>query len=77
MSKSKGLTTSTLVKGDFKPCPFCGGEPVVMRGPDGFTSAGCLRCNPAFGVMMQGGYATVRKRWNTRIGEEGHAGEEA
>lgn len=70
MGKCKGVTVSQFVKWDFKPCPFCGGEPVVMLSSDGFTSVGCLECNPAFGVMMQGDYAAVRERWNTRVDKE-------
>ena len=36
-----------------KPCPFCGGKAMKMTSPDGFTSIGCAKCNPVFGVMVQ------------------------
>lgn len=49
------------------PCPFCGGNPEIMTSSDGFTSIGCLECNPVFGVMVQ---RMTRKEavelWNTR-----------
>lgn len=52
---------------ELKPCPFCGGDPEIMTSPDGFTSIGCLGCNPVFGVMVQ---RRTRKEavevWNTR-----------
>lgn len=54
-------------KPELKPCPFCGGDPEIMTSPDGFTSIGCLGCNPVFGVMVQ---RMTRKEaveaWNTR-----------
>lgn len=70
VSKCDSATTSELVKGDFEPCPFCGGEAVVMKSSDGYTSVGCLKCNPPIGVMMQGDYVAVKKRWNTRYKED-------
>ena len=54
-------------------CPFCGGDPEIMTSPDGFTSIGCLKCNPVFGVMVQ---RRTRKEavelWNTRAEQETH-----
>ena len=50
-----------------KPCPFCGGEATKMTSSDGFTSIGCLECNPVFGVMVQATTeAEAIKAWNTR-----------
>lgn len=50
-----------------KPCPFCGGEAMKMTSSDGFTSIGCLECNPVFGVMVQAmTEAEAIKAWNTR-----------
>lgn len=69
-SLRKGATTSESVRGDFKPCPFCGGESVVMQSSDGYTSVGCLKCNPPIDVMMQGDCVAVKKRWNTRYKED-------
>ena len=49
------------------PCPFCGGEALKMTSSDGFTSIGCLRCNPLFGVMIQAETeAEAAAAWNTR-----------
>lgn len=52
---------------ELKPCPFCGGEPEKMTSSDGFTSIGCLRCNPVFGVMVQRmTEAEAIAAWNAR-----------
>lgn len=52
---------------ELKPCPFCGGEAMKMTSTDGFTSIGCLECNPVFGVMVQAmNEAEAIKAWNTR-----------
>lgn len=49
------------------PCPFCGGEAEKATSSDGFTSIGCLRCNPLFGVMVQRDTeAEAAAIWNTR-----------
>ena len=49
------------------PCPFCGGQAEKMTSTDGFTSIGCLRCNPLFGVMVQrSSEAEAIAAWNTR-----------
>lgn len=49
------------------PCPFCGGEAEKMTSSDGFTSIGCLHCNPVFGVMIQARTeAEAIEAWNTR-----------
>lgn len=49
------------------PCPFCGGEAEKLTSSDGFTSIGCLRCNPIFGVMIQrSSEAEAIAAWNTR-----------
>ena len=49
------------------PCPFCGGEAEKMTSSDGFTSIGCLVCNPIFGVMVQASTeAEAIAAWNTR-----------
>lgn len=70
MGERKETITSWLIRGDFKPCPFCGGESVAMTSSNGFTSVGCLKCNPPFGVMMQSDYSSVMERWNTRYKED-------
>lgn len=55
---------------ELRPCPFCGGKPVKMTSPDGFTSIGCLRCNPAFGAMIQRrAEGQAVRLWNSRVGE--------
>lgn len=52
---------------ELKPCPFCGGKPEKMTSGDGFTSIGCLRCNPFFGVMIQStNEFDAVTTWNTR-----------
>lgn len=52
---------------ELKPCPFCGGEADKLTSSDGFTSIGCLRCNPVFGVMVQAPTeAQAAEAWNTR-----------
>lgn len=49
------------------PCPFCGGEAEKMTSSDGFTSIGCLSCNPLFGIMIQRTTeAEAIAAWNTR-----------
>ena len=49
----------------FKPCPFCGGRPEVMTSSDGFTSVGCMSCNPVWGTMIQGAdRESVMRLWN-------------
>lgn len=49
------------------PCPFCGGEAEKLTSSDGFTSIGCLSCNPIFGVMIQrSSEAEAIAAWNTR-----------
>lgn len=49
------------------PCPFCGGKAMKITSSDGFTSIGCLACNPIFGVMIQGRTeAEAIEAWNTR-----------
>lgn len=52
---------------ELKSCPFCGGKPESLSSSDGFTSIGCLRCNPVWGVMIQ---RRTREEaveaWNTR-----------
>lgn len=49
------------------PCPFCGGEAEKLTSTDGFTSIGCLNCNPFLGVMVQRGTeAEAIAAWNTR-----------
>lgn len=52
---------------ELKPCPFCGGEAEKMTSSDGFTSIGCLNCNPLFGIMVQRSTeAEAIEAWNTR-----------
>lgn len=52
---------------ELKPCPFCGGEAEIMSSGDGFTSIGCLVCNPLFGIMLQKtSRAEAIAAWNTR-----------
>ena len=52
---------------DLKPCPFCGGEAEKLTSIDGFTSIGCLNCNPFYGVMIQRNTeAEAIAAWNTR-----------
>ena len=49
------------------PCPFCGGEAVKLTSIDGFTSIGCLNCNPFYGVMIQATTETEAiAAWNSR-----------
>lgn len=39
-----------------------------MTSSDGFTSIGCLKCNPVFGVMVQAmTEAEAINAWNTRV----------
>lgn len=48
-------------------CPFCGGEAVKLTSIDGFTSIGCLNCNPFYGVMIQATTeAEAIAAWNSR-----------
>lgn len=55
--------TATELRG----CPFCGGKPEKMTSGDGFTSIGCLNCNPLFGIMVQRmTEAEAIEAWNTR-----------
>jgi len=61
MSKAIGTTE---YKGKLARCPFCGGKPMAMISGDGFMSIGCARCNPVFGVMLQGTEEAVVKKWN-------------
>lgn len=52
---------------ELKPCPFCGGEAEKMTSSDGFTSIGCLKCNPLFGIMVQRTTeAEAIAAWNSR-----------
>lgn len=52
---------------ELKPCPFCGGKAEKMTSSDGFTSIGCLNCNPLFGIMVQRSTeAEAIEAWNTR-----------
>lgn len=56
------------------PCPFCGGEAEKMMSDDGFTSIGCLHCNPLWGVMVQHNVESIAvERWNTRAERTCHA----
>lgn len=55
---------------ELRPCPFCGGKPEKMTSGDGFTSIGCLRCNPFWGVMIQSASEfDAITAWNTRDAE--------
>lgn len=58
------------------PCPFCGGEAEKMTSSDGFTSIGCLKCNPLFGIMVQRKTeAEAIAAWNTRADDYRQAAE--
>lgn len=58
---------STSVSMKLRECPFCGGEAEKITSSDGFTSIGCLACNPIFGVMIQRTTeAEAIAAWNTR-----------
>lgn len=58
---------------ELKPCPFCGGEAEKLTSTDGFTSIGCLSCNPIFGVMIQrSSEAEAIAAWNTRADYHGY-----
>lgn len=53
---------------ELKPCPFCGGKAEKITNSDCFTSIGCLRCNPVFGVMIQAmTESEAIAAWNTRV----------
>ena len=54
-------------------CPFCGGEAVKLTSIDGFTSIGCLNCNPFYGVMIQATTeAEAIAAWNSRADYHGY-----
>lgn len=59
--------TDSKTATELRGCPFCGGKPEKMTSGDGFTSIGCLNCNPLFGIMVQRmTEAEAIEAWNTR-----------
>jgi len=56
-----------------KPCPFCGGEPRIIKGlVAGVTMIVCTKCRATVSFGGSEREEDAKKAWNRRVNDERH-----